>query len=230
MQSGTAAWTSPSTNPIATARRGISAARGRQLCAGRCMRPPRPHGAPAHPTASTTSRQPSASAEQPRLPGTRAQTAQTLLPHAARTRRGRTRATPRPTAPHAKRHPQDQASTDPQALQTLWLHDHLPRVDRLRASSPHSLMRRGWLPHRCCRHVRVDGLERLSGRNASPSGITPSNILSPTPKPTRGSWTEVRLGARTQTIRFTHRAHAPPCLRRRQTNNPERHLTPPPDK
>lgn len=64
-----------------------------------------------------------------------------------------------------------------------------------------TLMRRDRLPNISCRHARVDGLERLSGRNASPSGITQSNILSPTPEPTRGSRTEVRLGARAQTIR-----------------------------
>ena len=62
-----------------------------------------------------------------------------------------------------------------------------------------------------CRHARVDGLERLSGRNASPSGITPSNIMSPAPEPTRGSWTEVRLGARAHTTRIINRAHAPPA-------------------
>jgi hypothetical protein len=32
-------------------------------------------------------------------------------------------------------------------------------------------MRRGPLPATCCRHAHVDRLERLSGRNASPSGI-----------------------------------------------------------
>ena len=73
-----------------------------------------------------------------------------------------------------------------------------------------TLMRRGRLPQFTCRHIRVDGLERLSGRNASPSGITPSNILSPAREPTRGSWAEVRLGARAQTIRPTQRSHAPP--------------------
>ena len=73
-------------------------------------------------------------------------------------------------------------------------------------------MRRGRLPHCCCRHVRVDGLERLSGRNASPSGITPSNILSPARR-TAGSWTKVRLGARAHTDPV-ERAHAPPTPRR----------------
>ena len=83
--------------------------------------------------------------------------------------------------------------------------------------------------HRRCRHVRVDGLERLSGRNASPSGITPSNILSPTPEPTRGTWTEVRLGARAQTSRSTQRAHGRPRGNHRPAlnrNNPKWYLTP----
>ena len=71
-------------------------------------------------------------------------------------------------------------------------------------------MRRGRLPADSCRHARVDGPERPSGRNASPSGITPSNIMSPTPEPTRGSRTEVRLGARAHTTRTTQRANAPP--------------------
>ena len=70
-------------------------------------------------------------------------------------------------------------------------------------------MRRGRLPKSRCRHAtRVDGLERSSGRNASPSGITPSNISSPAPEPTRGSWTEVSPGARAQ--RQIQHAHAPP--------------------
>jgi hypothetical protein len=70
-------------------------------------------------------------------------------------------------------------------------------------------MRRGRLPASSCRHPLVDGPERPSGRNASPSGITPSNIMSPAPEPTRGSRTEVRLGARAHTCP-TDRAHAPP--------------------
>jgi hypothetical protein len=75
-------------------------------------------------------------------------------------------------------------------------------------------MRRGRLPNTSCHHVRVDGPERPSGRNASPSGITPSNIMSPAPEPTRGSRTEVRLGARAHTTRRTiNRAHAPPANR-----------------
>ena len=73
-------------------------------------------------------------------------------------------------------------------------------------------MRRGQLPACSCRHARVDGPERPSGRNASPSGITPSNIMSPAPEPTRGSRTEVRLGARAHTTTRcrANRAHAPP--------------------
>jgi hypothetical protein len=72
-------------------------------------------------------------------------------------------------------------------------------------------MRRGQLPAVSCRHHHVDGLQRQSGRNASPSGITPSNIMSPAPEPTRGSRTEVRLGARAHTTRTIDRAHAPPA-------------------
>ena len=74
-------------------------------------------------------------------------------------------------------------------------------------------MRRGRLPACSCRHARVDRLERLSGRNASPSGITPSNIMSPAPEPTRGSRTEVRLGARAHNIHPVNHAHAPPTNR-----------------
>jgi hypothetical protein len=40
-------------------------------------------------------------------------------------------------------------------------------------------MRRGRLPARSCRHVRVDALDRPSGRNACPSGISRSTIMSP---------------------------------------------------
>jgi hypothetical protein len=93
-----------------------------------------------------------------------------------------------------------------------------------RDKSSFTPMRRGRLPHCCCRHVHVDGPERSSGRNASPSGITPSNILSPT-RSQPGPWTEVRLGARAHTLRSIQRAHAPP---RPTTLFPllERHLTP----
>jgi len=72
-------------------------------------------------------------------------------------------------------------------------------------------MRRGRLPAVSCRHARVDGPERQSGRNASPSGITPSNIMSPA-RNQPGSWTEVRLGARAhKPIRTIYHAHAPPA-------------------
>ena len=81
-------------------------------------------------------------------------------------------------------------------------------------------MRRGRLPACPCRHARVDGPERPSGRNASPSGITPSNIMSPAPEPTRGSRTEVRLGARAHTTRTTNRAHAPPAQPQFNPDNP----------
>ena len=70
-------------------------------------------------------------------------------------------------------------------------------------------MRRGLFPARPCRHQRVDGLNRQSGRNASPSGITPSTIMSPI-RSQPGSWTEIRLGVRVHNSRLTHFAHGPP--------------------
>ena len=43
-------------------------------------------------------------------------------------------------------------------------------------------MRRGQLPAVACRHARVDGLQRPSGRNASPSGTNRGRDAScPTP-------------------------------------------------
>jgi hypothetical protein len=81
----------------------------------------------------------------------------------------------------------------------------------VRAKPSINQMRRGRLPACSCRHVHVDGPERPSGRNASLSGITPSNIMSPTPEPTRGSRTEVRLGARAHTTRTIDRARASPA-------------------
>jgi hypothetical protein len=78
----------------------------------------------------------------------------------------------------------------------------------VRAKPSTSQMRRGRLPEASCRHVRVDGLERLSGRNAYPSGITPSTIMSPTHHMVR-SRTEIRLGVRAHNVPITNRAHAP---------------------
>jgi hypothetical protein len=72
------------------------------------------------------------------------------------------------------------------------------------------------------RHAHVDGPERPSGRNASPSGITPSHIMSPAPEPTRGSWTEVRLGARAHT-RTINRARASPACSSSYPDNPADH-------
>jgi len=56
-------------------------------------------------------------------------------------------------------------------------------------------MRRGRLPAFRCRHHRVDGLQRPSGRNASPCAKTPSIITSPTGRTAR-SRTEIRPGTR----------------------------------
>jgi hypothetical protein len=92
----------------------------------------------------------------------------------------------------------------------------------VRATPSRNQMHRGQLPAGSRRHARVDGLERPSGRNASPSGITPSHIMSPTPQPTRGSWTEVRLGARAHNTNPTsNRAHAPPTKRSFNPTTPD---------
>jgi hypothetical protein len=81
-------------------------------------------------------------------------------------------------------------------------------------------LRRGRLPATCCRHAHVDGPERPSGRNASPSGITPSNIMSPA-RSQPGSWTEVSPGARAHKTRTTNHAHAPPARRRSTPTTPD---------
>ena len=60
----------------------------------------------------------------------------------------------------------------------------------------------------CCRHRTVDGLQRPSGRTASPRGNTPSTITSPTRN--AGSRTEISPGARAHSTRPDHRAHSPP--------------------
>ena len=91
-----------------------------------------------------------------------------------------------------------------------------PHKTRSARTAPPSPMHRGRLPAFSCRHVRVDGPERLSGRNAtSPSGITPSTIMSPSRR-TAGSRTKIRLGARAHNSRTIQRAHAPPTA----TTNP----------
>ena len=83
-------------------------------------------------------------------------------------------------------------------------------------------MRRGQLPPSSCRHPEVDGHHRPRGRNASPSGITPSTIMSPI-RSQPGSWTEIRLGVRVHTARPTHYAHGPP-MSRCYPINPDRAL------
>ena len=59
-------------------------------------------------------------------------------------------------------------------------------------------MRRGRLPACSCRHARVDGPDRPSGRNAF-CGITPATIMSPT-RSHPGPWTEIRPGARAHAL------------------------------
>jgi hypothetical protein len=80
-------------------------------------------------------------------------------------------------------------------------------TQRPRALPSLTPMPRGRLPACSCRHPRVNGLHRPSGRTASRN--TPSPIMSPT-RSHPGSRTEIRLGVRAHPPRTTHHAHAPP--------------------
>jgi hypothetical protein len=82
-------------------------------------------------------------------------------------------------------------------------------------------MRRGWLPTTSCRHARVDGLERPSGRTASPQRDHPIEHLVAGHGANPRSRTEVRLGARAHPIRSTQRAHAPPTAGGGQEHSPD---------
>ena len=80
---------------------------------------------------------------------------------------------------------------------------------RPRALPSPTPMHRGQLPTCSCRHARVDGPDRPSGRNACSTGVTRSTIMSPSRR-TAGPRTEIRLGVRAHPTRTTHHAHAPP--------------------
>ena len=190
-RSATAGWISPSTNLIGTVHPGIYPARGRRRCAGRCTRPPRPPAVPAPRTATTTAGR-RAARRQPRVPGARAQAAQTLLPHAARARRRG------PRSPHEL----------PRARQAPH-HTDAPRP------APGMLLP----PRPRGRPRKTERPQRLPQRDH------PIKHHVAGPEPTRGSWTEVRLGARAHAPRPANRAHAPPATaaQPRQPRTP--HLT-----
>jgi hypothetical protein len=84
-------------------------------------------------------------------------------------------------------------------------------------------MHRGPLPACCCRHHRVDGLQRPSGRTAS-RGNTPSPITSPARRTARPR-TEISPGARAHHTPPLHRAHDPPSPSPSQPNNTIARLT-----
>ncbi len=79
---------------------------------------------------------------------------------------------------------------------------------RSRAQPSFTPMHRGRLPACSCRHHRVAGLHRQSGRTASPDRITQSTIMSPIRS--HGSRTEIRLGVRAHPTRTTNHVHARP--------------------
>jgi len=90
----------------------------------------------------------------------------------------------------------------------------------VRAQPSLNQMRRGRLPAASCRHHQVDGPERPSGRKASPSGITPSHIMSPA-RSQPGPWTEVRLGARAHKTGTPNHARASPAHSRSIPTTPD---------
>lgn len=92
----------------------------------------------------------------------------------------------------------------------------------LRAKPFVTPMRSGRLPPVSCRHARVAGLERPSGRNASRSGVTPSTITAPARS--TESWNETRLGARAHATRTVDRAHAPPLNQELETSTQDHAL------
>jgi hypothetical protein len=61
-------------------------------------------------------------------------------------------------------------------------------------------MHRGRLPPVACRHVRVDGLQRPSGRNAYPPAGSPHQPSCRRANHTTGSRTEIRLCARAHNV------------------------------
>ena len=79
----------------------------------------------------------------------------------------------------------------------------------VRAQAPTSPMRRGQLPADCCRHARVDGLQRPSGRNTFTSGNHPITIMCPARR-TAGPRTEISMGARAHRTNRSNPAHPPP--------------------
>ena len=67
-----------------------------------------------------------------------------------------------------------------------------------RARTPHlKPMHRGQLPAFCCRHARVDGLQRPSGRPALPKREPHHHHVADREPPR--PWTEISMGARAHT-------------------------------
>jgi hypothetical protein len=99
-----------------------------------------------------------------------------------------------------------------------------PQTDRSRHQALFiTPMRRGRLPARPADTVQgAEGQKDSPAAKRLPSAITPSNILSPAPEPTRGSWIEVRLGARAQRDPPTRSRPAPnrPTTSSRSVSNP----------
>ena len=81
-------------------------------------------------------------------------------------------------------------------------------------------MRRGRLPQHAADTLAWTAQKDRAAATLPLSGINPINILSPAPEPTRGSRTEVSMGARAQTIRPTQTRSGEP-VKRKMTMTPE---------
>ena len=200
---------SPSTSPTVAASRGIYLARVRRPCAGRRTRPRRSRVILARPIAPTTSKPPRSLAATGPASRSRASSCDAAITRCANSEmtrshhlsssRGPARVAPPRATCQAAASPR-QSRQQPTTPPVLWPLDPdfgsaisqpvpagperpTPTSNASRASWPSlTPMRRGQLHARSCRHDHVDGLHRLSGRNASPSGINRGRDAScPTP-------------------------------------------------
>ena len=235
-RSVTAGWTSPSTNPIAIARLGVSAARGRRRCAGRYTRPPTPLGALAHPTARTTSRQPSDWAATAPVWRSRASCSSAAITRSASSAKTPSRHPPtngiaEPRAARQAAVVEGPSVQRPASRQMLWPLDPgfgsavQQRVPARRPAHPTTSFppkqiadARQALTHTDAPRpapslllpTRSRGRPRKIERpQRFPPAGSPHRTSCRRPAAQQGSWTKVRLGARAHTDPV-ERAHAPP--------------------
>jgi hypothetical protein len=85
---------------------------------------------------------------------------------------------------------------------------------------PRQPMHRGQLPADCCRHARVEGPQRPSGRTHLPQREPhPITIMSPA-RSQPGSWTKISMGARAHQYVEAPPRRASQALRARPSGPP----------